>query len=99
MSRDYPEIVEARGKELDALRGKYQKAKADATALGSDKHQQDLLLLHKLMATYRAGDTGERAIYLVAQATFILDSIIAPIRIVNEYEEKERSLEKLKVAG
>ena len=100
MARDLPEVraalIRDRGLELDKLRGRYQLAKAEASNLGNPKHQEALLDLAQLCASYRAGDSGERAIYTLAIISRSIADMVKPIAVVVDYEKKERSLEDLR---
>ena len=95
MTRSYAEVFQARAKELDADRGKYQLAKAEAAALGSAKHREELLTLFRIVASYRAGDSGEKAIYLLAQTSMRLLSMVGPLLIMEQFEAREADFNKL----
>jgi hypothetical protein len=92
MSRTYREVIESREAELEAVRGKYQEAKAKAA--GHDGSA--LLNLARLLRTFQAGDTGEKAIYIVSQATMLVNTMAEPFIIVDAYEARTKSLEELR---
>ena len=92
MSRTYKEVIESREIELEAVRGKYQEAKAKVAGLDG----KDLLNLARLLRTLQAGDTGEKAIYIVAQATMLVNIMAEPFIIVDAYEARAKSIEELR---
>ena len=96
MTRNYVEIYQARAKEIDALRGKYQLARAEAAVLGSNPvTQRKLLSLARMAASYLPGESGEKAIYLLANISLMLGTLIEPLLIIERFESKEADFEKL----
>ena len=104
MSRDYPEynealavrkeqVIEQRQKDLDRLHPNYLAAKA---AVDGRQDGPELVILSRMLQTYRPGDPGEKAIYIVAQATMLIEKLVAPFAVVSNYEVRETELSNLK---
>jgi len=104
MARDYPEHNEALEqrrseritqhlKELDQMRPAYLEAKETVKGR-SDR--DDILALAQLLKAYHAGDSGETAIFIVAQAAMLVNKLVMPFAIVRNYEAKENEVEKLR---
>jgi hypothetical protein len=92
MSRTYGEVIEAREKELDQFRGKYQAAKA----LTAGRDSKDVIEIHRLLRAYIAGDSPEKAVYIVAQAAMLADKMAEPFLIIEAYDNKVKSLDAMK---
>jgi len=92
MSRTYAEVVDARRKELDELRGKYQLAKAQTVARIDGP---ELTVLARLLRSYVAGEPPEKAVYIVAQASMLVNKMAEPFAIIDAFDQKKEALEQL----
>lgn len=96
MSRAYPEVITAtvakREKELEELRGRYQEAKAKAAG----RDGKALIEIARLLKAYQMGDNPEKAVYIVAQVTMLINTLVAPFVIIEDYEARVKTLDELK---
>jgi hypothetical protein len=104
MARDYPEYnaaleerraerITQRLKELDQMRPAYLEAKE---AVQGRTDRDDVVALAQLLKSHQAGDSGEKAIFIVAQAAMLVNKMVMPFALVRNYEEKEKEVEKLR---
>jgi hypothetical protein len=87
------EIADQYSKELEKQRPEYLQAK-ESTRGRSDSTQ--ILDLARLLKSYHAGEPGEKAIFIVAQAALLVHELVLPFAIVTNYEAKEKEIEKLR---
>jgi len=97
MSRDYVEYavgaVRKREEELDALRGKYQLAKARVSGCN---YGPDLVELYRLLRSYRPGEAPEKAVYILAQITTLFGKLVEPHLLIADYEDRERVVNEMR---
>jgi hypothetical protein len=93
MTRTYKEVVEAREQELEQFRGAYQEAKA----LAGGRDGKEIITLTRLLKSYLMGESPEKAVYIVAQATMLANKLAEPFVLIENYEAKRKDLEKLKL--
>lgn len=91
--RHYQEVLEQREKELEKRRGEYQSAKAMTV---SPVNINEIASLYQLLRSYIPGDQSEKAVYIVAQATMVVEKIYKPFSIVEEYERKKKTIEQMR---
>ena len=104
MPRDYPEynqsiaqrraeVLDQRLKELDQMRPAYLEA---LEVIKGRTDRDEVLALAQLLKSYHAGDPGETAIYIVAQAAMMVNKLVMPFAVVRNYETKVDEAEKLR---
>ena len=87
------QIIEQRGKELERDRSAYLEA---LSAVDGRTDGKDMVDLARLLKSYQAGESSEKAIYILAQAAMLVNKLVMPFAIVRNYEVKEQELEKLR---
>jgi len=104
MPRDYPEynetvskrrgeLIDQYSKELEEMRPAYTAARE---SLRGRVDRNEVIELARLIKSYQAGDPGEKAIFIVAQAAILVHKMVMPFAIVTNYENKEKEIEKLR---
>lgn len=79
---------------LDRLRPDYDRAKA-AHAQGASTRDAAWVKLHALFADFRAGDGGDKAIYLLGRASQVAADADAAGAVIAEHDELRERLRKL----
>ena len=79
--------------ELIALSATYADAKRSITGRTDGK---DLIDLAKMLRSYKAGEPPDKAVYIIAQATMLVDKLVKPFVVVANYENREKQLDKLR---
>jgi hypothetical protein len=87
------EVADQYSKDLEKQRPAYLQAR-EATEGRTDRDQ--VVELARLLKSYHAGDPGEKAIYVVAQAAMLVHELVMPFAVVTNYEAKEKEVEKLR---
>ncbi len=90
--RTYSEVIDAREKELEKFRDQYQEAKA----LTAGRDGREMLTLARLLKSYQMGDHMEKAVYIVAQATMLVNKMVEPFAVIEAFEQKKKDFEALK---
>lgn len=87
------EIIEQREEELEQLRPAYLEALKITKGRSDGK---DVIDLARLLKTYQAGESPDKAIYILAQATMLVNKLVLPFAVVVGYTTKEQELIKLR---
>jgi hypothetical protein len=87
------DLIKQREDELAQLYVAYKEA---GRSISGRVDGKELIDLARLMKTYQAGDSPEKAVYVLAQATMLVNKMVIPFLVVANYENKERELDKLR---
>ena len=86
--------VEALAAEVRGRAARYEAAQA---VLNSPRRAEDVRDLHaevhRLVRSFSVGDSGEKAIAILARAAYVLERVAEPERVVASYEELQRMIE------
>ncbi|MEO0080304.1 MAG: hypothetical protein ABIK44_06480 [candidate division WOR-3 bacterium] len=83
------EIIK-REEEIRRLRPAYQKA---LEVVNNSKVLRELV---QLLSSYRCGEPPEKAVYILGQCSVVMKEVAEAFRVVEDFEQRERSLEKLR---
>jgi len=79
---------------LERLRPDYERAKV-SHAQGGPARDAAWLTLHALFSEFRAGDGGDKAIYLLGRAAQVAEDADAAGSVIAEHDELRERLRKL----
>jgi hypothetical protein len=79
--------IARREQELERDRGKYEKAKG---AILDQDVSQSVLDLYNMINLYKPGDPPEKAIYVLAQLSYVIRKMAEPYNLIVEYERKRQ---------
>ena len=82
--------LERRQQELNRDRDKYEKAKAQVSNFNPDI----VMDMYNAVTKYNPGDDPNKAIWVLAQLSLMINSVADPFRIVAEYERKKNAVKK-----